>query len=229
MDEKILEKEEVLEKKKEGRKMTEIPLKLRKENFLVMILLGILLLVVVWPMGDSSKEKNKEKEQEKFLSEDSGSYEAYAISSMKETAAENMTEEAMISYADYLESALEEVLFSMEGVGKVKVMITMESSGEAVLEKDVVKKRAGTTEVDAAGGSRNTTDISEQGETVFTQGEGSRQIPFVKRVEAPKVLGVLVAAEGGQDIKIAKNITEAIQALFDIEAHKIKVVKMNSR
>jgi stage III sporulation protein AG len=40
------------------------------------------------------------------------------------------------------------------------------------------------------------------------------------------VEGVSVVAQGGGDSQIQKNITEVIQALFGIEAHKIKVVKM---
>ena len=39
--------------------------------------------------------------------------------------------------------------------------------------------------------------------------------------------GVLVVAEGGGDAKIVKNISDAVLALFSVEAHKIKVVKMN--
>ena len=40
------------------------------------------------------------------------------------------------------------------------------------------------------------------------------------------VEGVSVVAEGGDSALVQKNISEVIQALFGIEAHKIKVVKM---
>ncbi len=43
----------------------------------------------------------------------------------------------------------------------------------------------------------------------------------------PKVEGVLVVAQGGGDPKVAKNISDAVLALFPVEVHKIKVVKMN--
>ncbi len=43
----------------------------------------------------------------------------------------------------------------------------------------------------------------------------------------PKVEGVLVVAEGGENAKTAKNISDAVLALFPVEVHKIKVVKMN--
>ncbi len=45
----------------------------------------------------------------------------------------------------------------------------------------------------------------------------------------PSVKGVVVSAQGGGNAKTAENISEAIQALFGIEAHKIKIVKMISQ
>ena len=43
----------------------------------------------------------------------------------------------------------------------------------------------------------------------------------------PEVLGVLVVAKGGDNPVTVREITEAVQALFGIEVHKIKVMKMN--
>lgn len=227
MDDILYEKNSAGEKKDLPKKaFSGRPFKLKKDNFLIMILVGILLLVIVWPMGDTGKVKEAAEEQN-GLFDGTGNLEKETV--LLPGTGEAEAEEEMLSYAVYLEKALEEVLSSMEGAGRVKVLITMESSKEAVLEKDVVKQRAGTTEVDSAGGSRNTTDISEQEATVYTEGQSSLQTPYVKRIDAPRVQGVLVSAEGGQNAKVVKNITEAIQALFGIEAHKIKIVKMNSQ
>jgi len=43
------------------------------------------------------------------------------------------------------------------------------------------------------------------------------------------VTGVLVLAEGGDNAVVEKNITDAVKALFGLEAHKIKVMKMQER
>ena len=133
----------------------------------------------------------------------------------------------MRSYAAMLEQSLEELLGTMEGVGRVRVMVTLRDSGEAVVEKDQSRIRSGSTQVDAAGGSRNTTDISKEESTVFT-GQGNAGEPFVKQVRYPKVLGVAVSAEGGGNAETVQKITKAIQALFGIDAHKIIIVKMIS-
>ena len=40
------------------------------------------------------------------------------------------------------------------------------------------------------------------------------------------VTGVLIAAQGADNSVVSRNIVEAVMALFQIEAHKIKVMKM---
>ncbi len=45
----------------------------------------------------------------------------------------------------------------------------------------------------------------------------------------PKIEGVVVVAEGGGNSMVVSNISKAAMALFDVEAHKIMVVKMNSK
>lgn len=44
----------------------------------------------------------------------------------------------------------------------------------------------------------------------------------------PEVEGVFVVLQGGDDSSVKLAITEAIQALFGIDVHKIKIVKMNT-
>ena len=48
----------------------------------------------------------------------------------------------------------------------------------------------------------------------------------MNKITAPKVSGVLVVAQGGGNETIQQEMKEAIMALFGIEEHKIKVVKM---
>ena len=43
----------------------------------------------------------------------------------------------------------------------------------------------------------------------------------------PQVEGVVVLAQGGDDPVVVQNITEAVQALFGIDTHKIRIMKKN--
>jgi len=72
-------------------------------------------------------------------------------------------------------------------------------------------------------------DKSENGdsneEKNVVTGSGRDEKPFIIKEEMPKVLGVVVVCEGGADIKVQKNVCEAVCALCGIRADKVKVFK----
>ena len=45
----------------------------------------------------------------------------------------------------------------------------------------------------------------------------------------PEIEGVLVVAEGAGSGTVNRTVTEIVQALFGVEAHKVKVVKMEAK
>ena len=217
-----------MQEKNEQKKESKIPIKFTKNNCLILVLMGILLLVIVWPVGDNSKTLSKQSMPMEQFSTTTGLFDEKSIITGENENAIPETD-SMREYAAYLESALEELLSTVEGAGEIKVMITMESSQEAVVEKDKTLVRAGTTEVDSAGGSRNTSDISDSEETLYVGGRNNGELPYVKKIIAPRIAGVVVSAQGAGKESVVKNITEAIQVLFGIDAHKIKIVKMISK
>ncbi len=195
--------------------------KMKKDNYVIMILVGVLLLVIAWPASPGESKKNTAEGRESQISDSN--------SGILNLSEDNINEEVDLdAYASYLERKLEDVLSVMEGAGKVKAMITLSTSAEVLVEKDTPSKRASMTEVDAAGGSRNTSDLDMGQETVLVADDNGNMVPFVKKTIRPTIEGVVVAAQGGGNIKIIQNITEAIVALFGIDEHKIKIVKMIS-
>ena len=102
-------------------------------------------------------------------------------------------------------------------------MIFWESTEEKVVEKDQPISRSNTTENDSAGGSRSVYQYEEQESTVYGEGEGGS--PFVTKILAPKVRGVLVLAKGAGTGEVSSSLSEAVQALFGIGADKVKVLR----
>lgn len=189
--------------------------KIKKDQLLILFLLGVLLLVVALPTGKKSgavQEKNQQDKGEDSLQELSNR-----------------------EYVDDLEQNLENVLEQMEGVGDATVMITLSESAEKVVEKDVETSSESVTEEDSQGGTR-TTDSHTLGESTIFGGEkdggfyGSSEDesvsnPYVKKEIAPRVEGVVVVASGGDNAVVVRNITESVKALFGIDTHKIRIVK----
>ncbi len=194
---------------------------------LVLALVGVLLLVIAIPTGKNEKQdKNAENrlDQGSSLSGYERLSETYDAQNTSDDLSDNAAESER--YAAILETRLESFLAGMDGVGKVDVMITLSASRELVVEKDIPSDIENITETDSLGGVRETFRSVQQEETIYLTDSDGTKTPYVIMTREPKVEGVTVAAEGGGNGIIQKNITEVIEALFDLDVHKIRVVKM---
>ena len=52
---------------------------------------------------------------------------------------------------------------------------------------------------------------------------------FTDQKKSPKVCGVVVVAEGAGNASVNMRISDAVKALFSVDAHKISIVKMRSQ
>lgn len=173
-----------------------------KELMVVLVLVGIILAVLAIPV-----DKTNETENVQDIS----------------VQAENM-QNGRAAYEEELEERLETILTQMEGVGRVEVMITLESSAREVIEKDyATQQEQSSDEVSLTG----QTSVSKEENTVYADTDVGN-VPYVVQEIYPEVEGVLVVAEGGDDSYVNLAIVDAIQALFGIDVHKIKIVKMNT-
>lgn len=199
----------------------------QRDNLIILVLAGILLFIIALPVEENtSGEHLTEVKKTGTNSYGNGSSES---GSEKSPVADvgSLPSGSELEYVSYLEGRLEKMLCGVDGVGKVSVMITLEASEELVLEKDTPVTRSSVEEKDGEGGSRITTQ-SEMLETTIYSTEGSDSQPYVIKRILPKVEGVLVVAQGAGSGTVNKSITEIVQALFDVDAHKIKVVAMDA-
>ena len=125
-----------------------------------------------------------------------------------------------------MECMLEVILKKVDGIGQVEVMITAKGSKEKVTLKDSPFTQDSTSETDAQGGTRTGSNVHREEETVMMQSGSGATSPYVIKELEPDIEGVLVIAQGAKDAKIISEINSAIQVLFDVPAHKIKVMKM---
>ncbi len=185
---------------------------LKKENMIVFALLGILLLVIAIPIeSDSAKEEKQEKE-EKEKKEEENAYEVQMDENLE--------------YCLQLEERIEELLSNMDGVGEVQAMVTLVTSRELIVEKDEPVTRNTITESDGNGGTRSTNESSFDYETIYKTDSEGNKIPYVVKQIEPEIQGITVVAQGGGNAIVQKNISDVLEALFHVEAHRIKIVKM---
>ena len=193
--------------KSENRKKIKKP---KKDQLLILLLFGVLLLVIAIP---TEPRKEKKSQAEEALDGEA------ALKGTDQAFSEN-------SYERKQEERLKEVLQKVEGVGRVEVMITLRSSSEKVVEKDAPSRSQRVEETDAQGGNRATQENEREETTVYEEGEDGKRTPYVVQELEPTVEGVIVIAEGGGNAAVKQNILEAVEALFPVETHKIKIMKM---
>ena len=165
----------------------------RKDQWLILLLGGLILAVAAMPGGNKSSQKS-----------------TVQTISQEETA----NTQSGDSSVEALEKRLSELLSQVQGLGKTKertVAFDSQNTSRSVKE--------------SSGTSTQEEDSSQS--TVYEKEAGGGETPYVTKETAPKIRGVLVAVQGGDDPENVRNITEAVMALFHIEAHKIKVMKMD--
>ena len=178
---------------------------MNKDHLLIALLAGVLLLVIAIPTQDKNSTSS--------------------VPTTENTS--GLTNTTKKDDLDVLQGRLVQTLSKVEGVGKVEVMLTQKSSKEKIVEKDSPVTDKNTEEKDSEGGIRSTRENVSGEETVYEKDENGNQVPYVVKELEPEIAGVLIVAEGGGDPVTVNNITEAVMSLFDIDAHKIKVMKMN--
>ena len=112
------------------------------------------------------------------------------------------------SYVEGLETRLSKVLSKVDGAGKVAVVITVESGMETVLATKV------TTTTNSDGTERIETPIMVNGKTV------------VLKENYPKIIGVLIVAEGADSVITMSKLQNATVSLLDIKVNQIEILTM---
>ena len=194
-------------------KWKELCRKIGKDRIWICIIGGLLLLVVTYPLPNEKQEN----------------YTIIGENVEKQGNNTKVVEESQEVSKDYevaIEQRLSAILSQMDGAGRVKVLVTFADYGANVVEKDVSYTRNNEEQMGMNQEKIYTTTSENTETTVYTVTEDGEDVPFVQKVMVPKVEGVFVLAQGGNNPEIIREMKEAIMALFGIEEHKIKIAKM---
>lgn len=214
--------------------------KLKKEDYIVLLLIGVLLLILSLPTekektvesgGDPVQKKNGQEGGS--VTDLSGEREESGTAGAEETALDgtyfnNNSSYDLDTYVDRLEKRVEEIVSGMEGVGRVRVMITVADMGTEILERNREITTSNLEEEDNAGGSRKNTENGQREEVIYRRDSDGNEIPYVVQRRLPEVTGVVVTAEGAGNEKVKENIIGAVGVLFNLNEHRIKVIRMKS-
>lgn len=180
-----------------------------KEEWIILILSGVFLLIVFWPNSKSDNKDNAESTNKSILHTDS----------------QSVVETTDNSYKTKMETQLEEVLKSIDGIDSANVMLTLQTTEEDVILKEIKNTKEITLENDSQGGTREIESDSVEETVCYSDISGEMSEPYVTYTKLPKVEGVLIVVGGESAGTLRTQIVKAVQALFDVESHKVVVIK----
>ena len=125
-----------------------------------------------------------------------------------------------------LKEQLEDILQNINGVGKVKVLITYSQTSQVLplYNEDTSKKD--TEEKDKTGGTRIVTETDTKKNVIFQETNGTK-MPITQSVISPKVEGAIVTAQGANNMAVKTDIIQAVEAVTGLSSHKIQVFTMS--
>ena len=190
----------------------------RNEKWLILLVLGLAILILYAPFGKKTSETGVWQSGERWAESGTGTNSGNRAGQDKNESSEESgsdvetglpgtasRQDANRLYELRLEQRIRDVLKKVDGVDKER-------------------SRSATSETDSSGGTRQQADESLRESTVLAGSSGSGE-PVVEKELAPEISGIVISAQGGGNASVQKEISEAMQALFGLPAHKIKVLK----
>lgn len=137
-----------------------------------------------------------------------------AIPGKKTTSAPAATESPTVS--DTTQAELEAILATIQGAGKVRVMLTEAVGRQTVYQTDEDSDTGESTR-------------SVRRDTVIVSDSARGESALVAQVNPPQYLGALVVCQGADSAAVRLAIVEAVSKVTGLGANCISVLKMNGR
>lgn len=169
------------------KELTEKIKKLKSKPYFPKLLLGAGIAAMLFIMLNGFSDKKEEKSK-----------------------SSDVNTEFLTSYAymDSIETRLTEVITSIEGVGKVKILVNIASTEEYVYAEELSS-------------SSNKTENS-----YVIIDKGSKKEALISKITAPAVSGIIIVCEGGDDPKVCERVYKAVSTALNIPTNRIYVAEM---
>lgn len=175
--------------------------------FLIILIIVLVSINIIW---------NDEKEEEKSTD-----------SNKKLAVEENNINSTSINTIDTLTNQLEDILQRINGVGKVKVLITYSQTSQTIplYNEDTTQKD--TQEQDTNGGTRKVIETDVKKDIIYQESNGEK-VPITQSVISPKIEGAIITAQGASNTNTKADIIQAVEAVTGLSSHKIQVFTMSN-
>ena len=142
----------------------------------------------------------------------------------KEASSQSTSSQSQDSFEEQyrlsLQTQVEDLLGQMAGVGQVKVYLTLSTTQQTQYQSDSSRQTDRKT-----GGEQSSYQDSTDEQVVLVEDDAGNSKALVSSVKLPKVQGVAVICDGGDNPTVQKNISDAVSALLNIGASQISIAR----
>ena len=174
--------------------------------FIVILAITIVAINYIWNGDETSKSSNEVPEAENSNS---------------------VVQVSTDSFYDENEEKLANILSNIEGVGKVKVLLTYSQTSTSIPLYNENLRESNTTETDSSGGSRTVAESDSEKEVIYKEDSSGNREPVTQSVISPQIEGAIITAEGADNAEVKTAIVQAVEAATGLATHKIQVFKMS--
>ena len=173
------------------------------ENLIIIVILGVIIILASSYLANSNDAEDTMNEASSVASVD------------KRTVQSGYSIEGQDIVAD-IERRLSELLSKVEGAGQVSVMVYADTGSEQVPAYNDVQDTRNDERADG-----KSLEISETRQLALA---GTDE-PVILKVIIPQIKGVVVVAEGADDILIKAQLNNAVCTLLGIPEHRVQILK----
>lgn len=132
---------------------------------------------------------------------------------------------SLAQYENNLEQSLADIISSIDGAGKTRVMLTMDSTVEQVYATD--KTMSQKDMVNSGEDTETNKDTSANSTYITVElSDGTQQTVLLKEIQ-PRVRGVLVVCNGGDNSVVKEKIVDAVTKALDISSSRVSVAGLS--
>lgn len=128
----------------------------------------------------------------------------------------DITEISDEEYCSYLENKVKVFIEKIEGAGKTEVIITLAETTEYIYATDDKSIKKNNT---------NSNDQTIEKDFVIIEDDNNDTGLLIKTIE-PKIKGIAISCEGGDNIKVQEQIYSSIEAILDVKSSNISISKL---
>lgn len=149
------------------------------------------------------------------------------LSNPRQEPQQAMAEASLDEYAVSVEGKLYDIISEVRGVGRLKIMVTIESGTEYVYAqaKRVTTDKSQDLNSEASGRIQQKENIEQS--YVMVENQNGRKEALIETQLQPKIQGVVIICEGADDPRVEQRIINVVTTALNIPSTKVCVAQIN--